>query len=273
MIFNAYADAKAPTLGILPLSCGHIFAQKGRKVSRPVGREDYLLFWVVKGEEAVTLKKGQATMTPGSFLLYAPGEPQIHETVSDSGEFYFMHFSTDGETLRSLSLETARVYDAPPAPELIPLFEAILGELQLRRAYYEQVSVSLLWQILAHLGRSQREGSAAPAAYFDRISYAASLINRTYGEDKSLEDYAAMVSMSKYHFARTFQRVTGQTPMAYRNQLRIEHAKEMLLDTAKTVGEIAEAVGIPSPSYFHRAFLAHTGQSPTEYRKRRVGRS
>ena len=51
MIYNAYQDTNEGIGGGSVVSCGHIFAQKGRKIDRPSGRPDFLLFYVAKGKE------------------------------------------------------------------------------------------------------------------------------------------------------------------------------------------------------------------------------
>ena len=51
MIFNAYAAPNKDTLGLSVKSVGHIFAPKGRKILRPMCREDWLLFYVAAGGE------------------------------------------------------------------------------------------------------------------------------------------------------------------------------------------------------------------------------
>ncbi len=267
MIFNAYADTKQPTMGILPLSCGHIFAKEGRSIHRPAGRSDFLLFWSVSGEESFSFPTEKVTLHPGGFVLYAPGEPQLHETVSEHAEFYYMHFLASEALLSEFALTTSTVYDAPPAPEIAVLFEELLSEMQLCQPHHGAVCAALLYKILALLCRKKSAKHAVPPAYFDSISYIVSVLNREYAENRSLDDYAALVHMSKYHFSRIFQKVTGSSPIAYRNHLRLEHAKELLSDTRLSVAEIARRVGIDSPSYFHSFFLTHTGMSPSQWRK------
>ena len=51
MIFNAYQDNDDGIAGISLVSSGHIFAHHGRRIYRPNGRNDFLLFYVAKGRE------------------------------------------------------------------------------------------------------------------------------------------------------------------------------------------------------------------------------
>ena len=84
-------------------------------------------------------------------------------------------------------------------------------------------------------------------------------MNKEYYTDLSLDDYAKMCNMSRFHFARTFREITGKSPIEYRNKIRIDHACELLLDTSDTVSEIAERVGFSSAIYFSDAFRRALG--------------
>ena len=77
-----------------------------------------------------------------------------------------------------------------------------------------------------------------------------------------------MCCMSKYHFLRVFRQVTGRTPLEYRNEIRIRHARELLENSFLSVSEIGETLGYTSPAYFSDAFKRQIGISPATYRKK-----
>lgn len=76
-----------------------------------------------------------------------------------------------------------------------------------------------------------------------------------------------MCSMSKYHFLRVFKQIVGETPLAYRNRIRIEHAKELLKNGYLSISEISQELGFSSPSFFSDAFKSAVGLSPVQYKK------
>ena len=92
-------------------------------------------------------------------------------------------------------------------------------------------------------------------------------MNKEYYLNDSLDDYAKMCNMSKFHFLRVFKKITGASPLEYRNHIRLDHAKEQLLDTALAVNEIGGNVGYPSANHFCDAFKKKMGMSPSQYRK------
>jgi two-component system response regulator YesN len=63
-----------------------------------------------------------------------------------------------------------------------------------------------------------------------------------------------------------FKKETGETFIEYVTRMKMERAKEMLDQTACTVGEICEQLGYDNQSYFIKTFKAHSGVTPMEYR-------
>ena len=126
-----------------------------------------------------------------------------------------------------------------------------------------------LFSVLAELSRREAKESDPNRAYADRIAFVIQIMNREYAENHTLEDYAAMCKMSKFHFLRILKEITGTSPVEYKNNIRMEHALEFLEDGTTPIGEIAAQVGFSSAAYFCDAFKKKYGTSPTAYKKRR----
>lgn len=94
------------------------------------------------------------------------------------------------------------------------------------------------------------------------------LIDRAYAEKLDLDTLARAAGYSRFHFARSFREVYGETPARYLTSRRIERAKDLLRATPLSVTEICHLVGFSSLGSFSSRFSAMTGMSPTEYRKR-----
>ena len=78
--------------------------------------------------------------------------------------------------------------------------------------------------------------------------------------------------MSEEHLARVFRKVTGQTVFDYLRTIRLENAKTLLIDSSRTLSEIAALTGFGSLSLFSRNFSQYVGQSPSAYRQARAQR-
>ncbi|MEK5234356.1 Ada metal-binding domain-containing protein [Paenibacillus sp. FSL L8-0470] len=87
-----------------------------------------------------------------------------------------------------------------------------------------------------------------------------------YGEKLTLQSLAEQLKVSPFHLQRTYKRVTGQSPAARLDQLRLEKASRLLADTGLAIAEVGKAVSFQGPSHFTAWFARKTGLAPTEYR-------
>ena len=99
------------------------------------------------------------------------------------------------------------------------------------------------------------------------ILQAAETLRKNYQQELCLADLLAEAHMSKSYFLRLFRRYMGTTPYNYLVNFRITQAKELLVLTDHSVGEIAQKVGFGDASNFSTRFAKATGQSPLQYRK------
>ncbi len=87
-------------------------------------------------------------------------------------------------------------------------------------------------------------------------------------EHLSVGALADRAIMSERSFARAFRREVGQTPAAYVEALRIEHARALLETGAPSLNGVARSAGFASAEVLRRAFHRHIGVSPADYRER-----
>jgi two-component system response regulator YesN len=99
------------------------------------------------------------------------------------------------------------------------------------------------------------------------IKLACDFIHAHYQDDLTLTQMAEYTNISISHFSSLFKRHTGETLIAYINQVRVEKAKELLRNSNDKIYLIAEKVGFSNQTYFIRVFKNVTGMSPNEYRK------
>lgn len=84
--------------------------------------------------------------------------------------------------------------------------------------------------------------------------------------DLNLSQIAAKCGVSDCYFRRLFQQYSGESPMNFRQRLRIERAKQLLLsDEQYTVSEVAQELGFADVYHFSKTFKKYCGESPTKY--------
>ncbi len=109
----------------------------------------------------------------------------------------------------------------------------------------------------------QQRNSEPPA-----IVRAKQFIAEHQGEELSLGDVAKAVNTSTFYFCKLFKKATGLNFTDYVSRVRVEKAKNLLLNPNARVSEVAYEVGFQSLTHFNRVFRKIVGESPTEYRKR-----
>jgi AraC family transcriptional regulator len=97
------------------------------------------------------------------------------------------------------------------------------------------------------------------------LALACTYMEAKLGENFTLDELARAAGVSRFHFSRLFRVSTGASPMGYFLYLRVERAKNMLLQGDRKICEIALALGFFDQSHFSRTFRRMTGVAPREY--------
>ncbi len=88
-----------------------------------------------------------------------------------------------------------------------------------------------------------------------------------YSDPITLDTLTELTHMNKYYMAHSFAKYTGQSPIQYLNQRRMEAACTLLKDTDHSISSISSTVGFSSQSYFTQAFRKKYGMTPIKYRQ------
>lgn len=83
----------------------------------------------------------------------------------------------------------------------------------------------------------------------------------------SMEDLARVAAYSLFHFHRVFRGMVGETVTEHVRRVRLERAAHQLKHSDTAVVRLAMAAGYETHEAFTRAFRAHFGQSPSEFRR------
>ncbi|WP_150273150.1 AraC family transcriptional regulator [Paenibacillus tepidiphilus] len=87
-----------------------------------------------------------------------------------------------------------------------------------------------------------------------------------YREEIVLKDMSQEFGISYSYMRKVVYELTGKSMIDYLNQLRIEKAKELLLDTDLTIKQIAAEVGYYNVQSFNRFFRKYEGMPPSGYK-------
>ncbi len=96
------------------------------------------------------------------------------------------------------------------------------------------------------------------------VDFMTNYIHEHYAEDLTLADLSDKVFISRNHLSIIFKNMTGETFNTYLTRVRIEKARELLLERNMLVYEVAESVGYKNIPYFSILFKKMTGMNPTD---------
>jgi AraC-like DNA-binding protein len=100
------------------------------------------------------------------------------------------------------------------------------------------------------------------------IRRAKAYISGHYGDPVSLDEMARTTHVSTFYFCKIFKKATALTFTDYLGRVRVEKAKNLLLNPHLRVSEIAYTVGFQSLTHFNRVFRKLAGESPTDFREK-----
>jgi AraC-like DNA-binding protein len=103
-----------------------------------------------------------------------------------------------------------------------------------------------------------------------RMLRARDAMDRAYAQPLDLTNLSQVAHVSEAHFIRTFKATFGETPHRYLQRRRVERAMFLLRETGRSVTDICLDVGFGSLGTFSRTFADIVGDTPTEYRNRKL---
>jgi AraC family transcriptional regulator len=156
-------------------------------------------------------------------------------------------------------------------PFLRSVCQAMRQELETGEAmsslYCESLATSLALHLIAkYRTPSESARSKSPEAIpHDAIRRAIAYINEHFTENLTLSQIAGAAGLSEFHFARLFKRSVGTSPHQFVLKRRIAHARELLLDGALSLAEVALETGFCDQSHLGQSFRKVTGYTPKQF--------
>jgi AraC family transcriptional regulator len=206
--------------------------------------------------------------------------------VIPPGQCCRIHCKRDGDTLaleiasgffeqqvrNTLGGEAPRL-TAPHAsvdPFIREIGNALRGELMHGYAVPGAALQSLAALVAVHLAR-RYAASAASATQTaglpqHKLKRVQDYVENHLSESIRVDQLAAEVHMSPFHFARMFKKATGQPPHLYVVMRRVERAKALLGDSEIELIQLAAQIGFRTQGHFTGVFRRYTGYTPGAYR-------
>jgi AraC family transcriptional regulator of arabinose operon len=262
----AIPDSFTPT--VRRLLAGEFDEGPGYATYRRRGTTDWLVFHTLHGRGGF----GSGVFAgPGVTTLIRPGTLQDYGTARDQARWHFLfaHFHPKPDWLPLLDWPSV----APGILQLHPssatadrITNALSDAVRHQDSVLPQGELLSLNALEAALLWCDTQNPKA-AQIDDRLLRAVELIDRNLRADLSIPTLARASTLSPSRFAHLFRAQLGVTPQQFVERRRLEAACRLLELTTRPIASVAAEVGFPDPLYFSTRFRAHTGHSPTQYRR------
>ncbi len=245
---------------------------------------DYELIYVERGQLRLCYNGKTYTCNEGQFIFLRPGvshsfkrleteisQPHIHfdmiySAKSENTPVCFRdRCDLSWEELQSLSTDLFEEYPQEPLvtfsdfKKAKELFFSVIEEVNKSPLFAKSELLKLVNMLLV----DKFSASLLPRTYgYSLAKQLKNFIDGRQGCAMKLEDFEKHFSYSKYYLERSFQKEFGISLIAYRNQKRMEWARELLENNS--VSEVAEQLNFSSIYVFSRAFKKQFGYAPSK---------
>lgn len=144
---------------------------------------------------------------------------------------------------------------------------SMLGDALPVPAYLQALADSLIVRLVCHfVGDLDEERRRGEALSTGRLARLLRHIDDHLDGTLRVQTLAGMAGLTRSHFSRAFQRMTGDPPHRFILKRRICRARDLLADPTLQVAEVAARAGFSSQSHMTTAFRDHLGVTPARYR-------
>lgn len=251
---------------------GHEQCTPGQRYG-PAVRDHYLYVFVVKGRGVYKVKGLEYALKQGqAFILFPHEFTQYEADRHEPWEYMWFGF---GGSLVSGYLQRAGSHVGEPVlthrhPERVHrLFNELLAyepeNVSVDELFYTGILSAMLFEICSQQARKHADENSESDAYVER---ARNFMKQHYDKGIQMTDVARYVGLERSYFSKMYKHKTGASPYQYVMELRLDKAKQLLLETDMPIEHIALLVGFKDTFHFSGFFKHKAGCSPMHYRKR-----
>jgi AraC-like DNA-binding protein len=237
--------------------------------------EGYAIGVVAAGAHVFSARGEVWRGIPGRVVCVNPDDAHDGGPSGRDGAYSYRMLYVDGGVFATALAEAVgRPAGLPFFPEPVVEDEALAERLMhLHRTLEEPATrlerESLLVTALAALGRRHGRTAADPAPGEGEppgVARALEHLTAHFAEDLSLAEIAGVAGLDRFRLLRAFRRRLGLPPHLYQTQLRLRHARRLML-AGEPPAMAAVAAGFADQSHLIRKFKAAYGVTPGRWLK------
>ncbi|MBV5283604.1 MAG: AraC family transcriptional regulator [Paludibacter sp.] len=232
--------------------------------------DEFKLIYITNGVGYVRFENGsEIEISNGKILLINPHQKYSYYHLRDTEwKEYFMRFETDVSfnlLLHKLFPKDYSIIDIGFNEEMVRMFQRATDVVQHKLKSSHVYLSGMLFHILG-LIILESNNKTLKKKDLQKIEQAKIIMNENVFMDISLQDVVKKLNLSYAQFRKNFKKYTGKTPGVYFGDLRLNKAKQLLLETSYSIKEIAFLLKFSSKEHFATKFRRTTGLSPKDFR-------
>ena len=241
----------------------------GLSIYRPNGIDEYL-FLHLWNPFKIRLNEKTIITKPHACLIYHNKTPQIYSSKEASTQDWFRMSGDVEEILAKYGLETNKIYYPKNYSFITSLTRKMELECAIENKYHTELCNSHLNNLFIQLSReissSSNSNEILNSQTKEQLKKLRSILALEYDKKWNIADMATAINLSPSYLHATYKKYYGISPLQDLINIRIHQATILLTDDKKSISEISETLGYPSPSQFIRQFTKTIGISPLKYR-------
>lgn len=214
----------------------------------------YEIVYYIEGEGYTQINNKTYHFRPGTLSVVRPDT--VHNESAEKGSsVVFVGFSIQDTELKEGIMEDVH--------GIRPIFEEIYEEMTTKDAFYKRVLDLLMEKIVIFILRKQQENIVVNNDSFESVL---NYIRMNANKCISVKEIATALGYSYDYFRQMFIKKMGVSAKQYLMDTKLANIEELLENTNKTIGQIADVTGFSSTSAMCSFFKSAVGTSPKEYR-------
>ena len=266
---------------ILPVQCYYYNSYlKKESFSRTREVFSYEVDVITKGTAKLTIDQTPTILTAGSVSFRKPGQWNKQD-LSSPYECYAFYFHLKKKDSREIiSNQTKYGHILQNVPDFLPaencaeinktiasLYNHYFFNSEYDRLLLQAYSLLLVAQIYrASINEQKQSASQHHPAVRKAIAY----IQTHLESPLTIEEISLASGISTKYFQQIFKSSTGKTPSHFIMEQKLNRAKDRLLFTDLSIGDIAYQCGFSSHAYFTSVFKQFFQQTPQEFRNKNI---
>ena len=233
--------------------------------------KDIELDFIISGEVQVYLDDKPIAASTGDIVCVNPYV--IHRFVPiGTARAGILMINTGFLTKNDIDITKVRLDEIIKDPHVAELYRDIMTEHSREQELSEAAIRADILRLIVFVCRNYSRSDSTVQELSDLRSFGRSFeytsraidyVNANFRRKLSLDEISAAAGTSKYHFLRTFKKVTGYTVTDYINKVRCEYARSLLVSGEYSVKETALQSGFDNLSHFTNTFKKHVGLLPS----------